>query len=51
MLMLLVKFIYVDYHQSVEYDRKHILSHRYKEYSICFSSIEENSENQCECIG
>jgi len=45
MLILLVKFIYVDYYQSVEYDRNYILSHKYKKYSICFSSIEENNEN------
>ena len=50
MLMLPVRCIYVDYHQSMEHDRKYILGHEYEKYSICFSFIEENGKNQCEYI-
>ena len=49
-LMLPVRCIYVDYHQSMEHDRKYILGHEYEKYSICFSFIEENGKNQCEYI-
>lgn len=44
-LMLPVKSIYVNYHQSMEHDSKHILDHEYEEYSIFFSSIKENSKD------
>ena len=51
MLTLFMRFIYVDHHQFMEHDSKHILGHEYKRYSIFFPFIEENSENQCEYIG
>jgi len=51
MLILLVRFIYVDYHQFVAYDSKHILSHKYKWYSIYSSFIAEISQNQDEYTG
>ena len=49
MLMLSVRSIYIGY-WSVEYDSKHILNYKYKEYSVYFSSIEENGKIQYEYI-
>ena len=46
MLILPIRSIYVDYHQFVVYDSKHILGHKYKWYSIYFSSIAKIGQNQ-----
>ena len=46
MLMLPMKFIYVGYHQFVEYDSKHILGHEYEWYTVYSSSIAKIGQNQ-----
>ena len=51
MLILLVKSIYVDYHQFVAYNSKYILGYEYKWCNIYFSSIAKIGQNQGEYNG
>jgi len=45
MLILFVRFIYVDYYQFVAHDSKHIVSHEHEWYNIYSFFIAEISQN------